>query len=246
MKRILWAMAVLCIVIDTGAPAFGAKKKPAKPPEPSKKEKLIAPAPMRPSTTIASFSDDIPALSTQLGLDEKQAAKLTDLRKRRDEALARGEQADQKRIESARKRISQAKRDSDRQRMTQDLDKSTQRIQRTREALAAQHERTMFFVLTADQKAKWNAPILQGEVEKLFASVGLTDAQKEQIRTLCAAQAKRLTAPASPKTASYTIKSLASQVSTRVLTREQRLQNAKDRAGRSKPAPRGQSPRGGN
>ena len=248
MKRILWVVAVLCILIDTGVPAFGARKKPAKPAAPPRKEKPIAPPSMRVPPTMASFTDDMSALAKQLGLDEKQVAKLTALRKRRDEALVRQEQTDEKRLESARARIKQAKKDSDRQRRTQDLDKSLDRMKRTLAALAAQHERTMFSALTADQKAKWNAPILQGEVEKLFGSMDLTDAQREQIRTLCVSQAKRLGVPVSSKTASYTIKSLASQVNLRVLTREQKQQYAKDRADRSKPKPRPrrESPRRNN
>ena len=244
MKRILWAVAVLCILIDTGVPAFGAKKR-VKAPVPPREKKPIVPAPTRESATTASFTDDMSALVKQVGLDEKQVAKLTALRKRRDEALARQEQTDEKRIESARARIKQAKRDSDRQRRTQDLDKSIQRMQKTLAALAARHERTMFGVLTADQKAKWNAPILQAEVEKLFASVGLTDAQRAQIRTLSEAEAKRLRVPVSPQTTGYTIKSLANQVNLRVLTREQKQQYAKNRPDRPEPRPRKKSPRRG-
>jgi len=234
MKRILWAVVVLCVLTDMGVPAFGARKRPKKPAAPPREEKPISPPSMRVPPSMASFTDDMSALAKQVGLDEKQVAKLTALRKRRDEALAKQDQADRKRIESMQARIDRAKRDSDRQRLTRELDRSTERIQRTLAALAAQHERTMFFILTPDQKAKWNAPILQSEVEKLFASLGLTDTQKEQIQALCEAQAKRLSVPASSQTAGYTIKSLASQVSLRVLTREQRAQYAKDRADRSK------------
>ena len=247
MKRILWAVVALSILIATCVPAPGARKR-AKPAAPPREEKPISPPSMRVPPTMASFTDDMSALVKQVGLDEKQVAKITALRKRRDEALTRQEQADEKRIESAEARIKQAKRDSDRQRRTRDLDKSIERMKRTLAALAAQHERTMFFVLKPEQKAKWNAPILQSEVEKAFASLGLTDAQRVQIQALCAAQAKRLSLPASPQTASYTIKSLASQVNLRVLTREQKQQYAKDRADRSKPKPRPrrESPRRNN
>lgn len=235
MKRTLWAVAVLCILVDMGVPALGARRKLAKTPVAPKEEKPVAPEPLRPSTKIASFTDNIPALTTQLGLDEQQVGKLTALRKQSAEVLAKQEQVNQKRIEASQARIKRAKGTSA-QRMTQELEKSTQRMQQALATLAGRHERTMFLVLTPAQKAKWNAPILQREVEKLFASVNLTDAQKAKIGPLCAAQARRLTMPVSPQTAGNTIKTLAGQVNQRVLTREQRKQYAdKTRADRPEP-----------
>jgi len=240
MKRTLWTVAMMCVWVSVSVPALGAKKKPAEPPVPPKEEAPLFPsAPPRASTTIASFSDDVPALTTQLDLDEKQVAKISALRKRRDEALAKQDQADQKLLEAAQARVNQAKGDSDRKRRTQDLAKSTQRIEQALIALAVRHERTMFSVLTPAQKVKWNAPILLGEVEKLFESLDLTDPQKTQVRALCDAQVKRLSVPVSPQTAGYTIKALAGKVNLQVLTREQRQQYAKNRAVRSgAPSPR--------
>ena len=88
----------------------------------------------------------------------------------------------------------------------------------------------MFLVLTPGQRAKWNTPILQAEVDKLFESLDLTDAQREQIRAMCELQAKRLSIPVSAQTTGNTIKAIASQVNLRILTREQRQKYAKERA----------------
>jgi hypothetical protein len=56
----------------------------------------------------------------------------------------------------------------------------------------------MFAVLTADQKAKWNTPLLTDEMAKEFSIVMLDPKQIERLGAFCAQQARVLAFPVDP------------------------------------------------
>lgn len=242
MKRAICLLATLALVAALTTPGLAAKKRP-KEGRPSKTKPEKEPlAPLEAPEKLSSFTDDTEKLQSQLGLSEAQVTKLQEMRKKRDDALAKLDEANQKRIDRARARIERLRKPSERQRAERDLPRYVKMLERSRATLATGHEKRMFATLKAEQKAKWNAPILQAEVEKEFEALGLTDAQKEQLAALCEAQAKRLTVPVSPKTHPATIKLLANQVNLRVLTPEQKKEYAKMRAAKaasSRPPKRG-------
>jgi len=230
VKRLLVLGFTLVTVLLSATYLDAAPKGKGAAPRPKKDRGDDFPPAMPNTEMPPSFADDMDKLKEQLALSPAQVTKLAAMREKRNELLAKQEQANRKRIESARTRVAKIKKAADKQRMTRELDAYIKRLDRTRQTMAAQHERTMFAVLTPDQKTNWNAPILQVEVEKALAELNLTGEQKSQIQKLCETQAKRTTVPASATASAATITLLTNQANLRVLTPEQKREYAKIRA----------------
>jgi len=232
------APALRALAAREGKPGARPKRKPKEEDRQPDRFRAVA------AEAVVSFTDDMEKLKSDLSLTDKQDSKLQDMRKARDAALAKLDEANQKRIERAHARVAKIRRASERMRAQKALEQYILGLHRARQRLADSHEKRMFAVLTVEQRVKWNTPVLQAEVEKEFQSLNLTDDQKTQIQTLCGAQAKQITAPVSPKVHASIIKLLTNQVNLRVLTPEQKKAYAQEKKSRLAPRP-GDRGRGG-
>lgn len=231
MTRSLCVLLALAVCGAGALDVLAAAKKKARPAPKKRGDDFPAPAAEEPA---ASFTDNLDQLKEQLGLTDAQAVKLAAMRKKRDTLLARQADLNAKKIEAARTKVAKIRKASERQRMEQQLQKYIERVERSTRTVAVAQERTMFAVLTPEQRAKWNAPLLQAGVEKEMEALGLTDEQKAKIKTICEVQAKRTTAPVSGPGAASAINVVANQVNLRVLTPEQKREYAKSKAARTR------------
>jgi len=85
----------------------------------------------------------------------------------------------------------------------------------------------MFAVLTAEQRAQWNVPILLEEMTKEFELLFLTSDQEERIQNLCRTQARRIAVPLDPRKHARIIRAVKAMVYRNILTSEQRREYAK-------------------
>ena len=218
-------VGILALPSDAARPPKKDKPKRTAPPKAAPE---LPGAEFTPPASV-SLTDDLEKLKEQLGLTDEQVTKLTGLREQRDKALAKHDDGAQRQLRNAQGRIEKMKRPQDRDRAMKMVRSRELVLGRTRQALAATHEKKMFALLKPAQKAKWNAPLLQTEVEKQFEGISLTDDQKAKIQALSETQAKRLTVPFSTKTHAAIVRLLANQANLRVLTPEQKKEYAKKR-----------------
>jgi hypothetical protein len=151
----------------------------------------------KPPSRGVAFAEDLDAVDAKVSLTDEQKARLRKLKELRDEALAK--------IHGT----------------------SDSRARGAREQIEAECEKEMFAVLTAEQRAKWNAPILLKEMTKEFELLFLTSDQQERIGNLCQAQAGRIAVPLDPKRHAKAIQAVMAMVYRNILTSEQRREYAR-------------------
>ena len=144
-----------------------------------------------------AVAEDLDAVDAKVSLTDEQKARLRKLKELRDEALAK--------IHGT----------------------SDSRARGAREQIEAECEKEMFAVLTAEQRAKWNAPILLEEMTKEFDLLFLTSDQQERIGNLCQAQARRIAVPLDPKRHAKAIQAVMAMVYRNILTSEQQREYAR-------------------
>jgi hypothetical protein len=209
--------------VALAATAAYTKAKPVKPDTPTPKSTTAKPAKRAAPGQPASFADDMEKLKTTVGLDEEQQKKLADLKAARDAALANWDQLNDKRIAAIEARIAAMKGGKDAKAKAQ-LERQLKTLRAGRERVAATHERTLFGVLTREQRGKYNGPILAEAMLKEYARVTLDDAQTQKLRELCQARGEGVTAPVDPVLHLSTYKALKQQVYASILTPDQRKQ----------------------
>jgi len=151
----------------------------------------------KPPARSAAFAEDLSSLDAKVSLTDEQKARLRKLKQLRDEALAK--------IHGS----------------------GASKARQAREQLEAECEKEMFAVLTAEQRAKWNAPILREEMTKEFELLFLTGQQAERIQNLCQAQARRIAVPLDPRKHARIIRAVKAMVYRNILTSEQRREYAR-------------------
>jgi len=241
LPRLLTAVVVLAAVAGTAHPGQADKttketgKTTKRKAKTTRKEPKAKPAPK--AAKVKSFTDN-QAKMKALALSEEQQAQLKEAIEARDAALEKWGQINERSLAAARERVAKAKGKSvtgARKR----LDALTKNVNLGRDRIAAQHERKMFAILTAEQRGQWNGPVLAADVNKEFSSVKLDAEQKQKILALCQERGQRITEPASAGKNTGIVKAITSQVYSRVLTPEQRkTYNERKRATVKKPTPK--------
>ena len=148
------------------------------------------------------FGADLDEIDSKVTLTDEQKEKLGKLKESRGKMLEKWDAANQKKLDLCESRLAQLAGKDKKDRRVQSAYKQLTGMQKTLKANRARIEdgyaKRMFSLLTPEQRGKWNAPILQAEMEKLFSLVLLESAQQEKLSKLCDAQGKRLTVPLNP------------------------------------------------
>ena len=169
------------------------------------------------------FGDDLAKLAEAVNLTEEQQKKMEALKAARESALAKWDQANQKKVTGIQQAIGKLKgKGSERKRAG--LERQLKGLQDGRARLAATHERALYGALTREQRGKWNGPILAAPILKEFERLGLDDTQKQKINELCRVRGEGVSASADPKLHEVTFKAVKQQPVTAVLTADQRKQ----------------------
>jgi len=193
----------------------------------------------------AVFGEDLDGLAAQLELTDEQKEKLQKIKDSRDKAMERFEKANGKKVTIAEGKLQQLgnvdKRDRRAGDMRRQLEGFLQGVKASRDKLSDGYGRRMFALLTPEQKAKWNGPILTEELTKEFSLLFLEGKQQERLQKLCDAQAKRLSIPLNPEKHAKALDGLKLTVYRSILNRKQQAEyrqlkapKGKERATRGK------------
>jgi len=148
------------------------------------------------------FGADLDEIDSKVTLTDDQKEKLGKLKGSRGKMLEKWDATNQKKLDLCESRLAQLAGKDKKDRRVQSAYKQLTGMQKTLKASRARIEdgyaKRMFALLTPEQRSKWNAPILNAEMEKKFSLVLLEAAQQEKLGKLCEAQGKRLTVPLNP------------------------------------------------
>lgn len=206
MKTSLGILALAGLLAATGL--SHAAEAPKTPPKP----KVVI--------KVFSFTDDIKKLDALLTLIDEQKAGFQAAREERDKELAAWDERSEKQIATLRDRVNKAagKGAGAQKRAQGELDA----LLAGRDRIVAATEKKMFELLTAEQRTKYNTPILAGEVQVEFKDLQLTADQVDQITVMCVEPAGKSPEPLVPKKPPAIVKVLIGQTITTILTPEQR------------------------
>jgi len=149
------------------------------------------------------FGEDIDRIDTTCQLTDAQKTKLRQMKSELDAALEKHDKAAAPkltRINETLAKLVPNKKNPKIAETRKELEARKAWILAEREDLTETHTRGMFAVLTPDQKAKWNTPLLTDEMAKEFSVVMLEPTQIERLNVLCAQQARVLALPVDPLT----------------------------------------------
>jgi Spy/CpxP family protein refolding chaperone len=194
------------------------------------------PAP-KPAIKVTSFTDDMKKLDTQLTFTDEQKAAIQTARTDRDAELTQWDERNERALATAHERLTKAGKTGAQKKAQADVDA----LLAVRQRIATTYEKKMFDLLTPEQRAKYNGPILSAELQAEFKDEKLTPEQIEKVDALCQDPASKTTEPIVPKKPPATIKVLVGEVINSILTPEQRklYGDAKNPTkGKTKPTPK--------
>ena len=174
---------------------------------------------------VESLTDDMVQLDERVGLTEKQKTKIGQMRTARDNSLAAWDKTNRTRFDTLKARLDKLSPDKhlkDCKRIVALL----RTMQKKRASIATIHERKFFAVLTAEQRAKWNAPILFDILREEFSSLELTDEQTGQIKAVSDTHAKRCRFALAANVSPQITQPMRRHVYSRILTAKQRKEYA--------------------
>ena len=177
------------------------------------------PAPPKPVIKVTSFTDDVKKLDTQLALTDEQKAGIQTARGDRDNELTQWDERNEKAVAAAHDKVTKASGKAGPLKHAQD---DLAALMAGRDRIVSNYEKKMFDLLTPEQRAKYNAPLLSAEVQREFKDLKLTADQIDQITTMCQDPASKMTEPMSPKKPPASVKVLVGEAINTVLTPEQR------------------------
>ena len=219
---------------DKGKKAKPVKVVEDKKGEPFAKEKDKPRGKKRKSGFGASeaFGDDLDKLDSLVGLKDDQKQKLQELKDKRDKALAKLDESNARKVAKIETVLekTQGRRDQDATNLRKQAEKLLKSIEANRSRIADGLNRRMFALLTPEQRAKWNLPILTDELTKEFSLMFLEGKQEEKLQALCKVQAKRLKIPLDPEKHAKALDGVKMQVCRSILTRKQRAEYLKSKA----------------
>ncbi len=194
------------LAVGAGDPfaANPGKANPDKAKQGKAKKEPAAPPPAMASQGY--FGDDIEKINTTCELKPSQKTTLERMKAELDKALEKHDRESATRLaiiesNSAKfgpnRKVPQAPQAPD---ARGQIEAMKAQMAAERENLSQSYTRRMFAVLTADQKAKWNTPLLNEAMTKEFSVVMLEPKQTEKLDAFCAQQAKVMTFPVDPFT----------------------------------------------
>jgi hypothetical protein len=196
-----------------------------------------------------AFGENLGALAEKVGLSTEQNGRIRKVKESRDKALAKHDRTYGPRVQKAEERLGRLSGQGGRNRQAQgarrQLQGYVQSVSMGRRRLEASYEKKMFLVLTPEQRAKWNGPILLEAVMKEFSLLFLTASQEERLRNLVEAQAKRLALPLDPQKHEDVILAVKKMAYKSILTETQRREYAKLAAAQSRES-KANGQKGGN
>jgi Spy/CpxP family protein refolding chaperone len=180
----------------------------------------------------AAFGDDLAQLDSQLTLTDEQKKKLQEIKEKRDKALEKYDQLSEKRTSAVEKRLEQVRGRKDREanNLRKQAEGFLKSVRAGRARLAAGYEKKMFAVLTPEQRAKWNTPVLTQAITNEFSLLFLEGKQEEKLQALCKAQAKRLSIPLDPEKHAEALLPIKRLVYRNILTKKQQAEYVKLKA----------------
>jgi archaellin len=154
---------------------------------------LTTPAYCQDAGKAASFTDDMEKLTTAVKLTDDQKKKIETLKIARDAAVEKWNTANQKKVDAAQKKIDDAKDDK----AKAPLERSLKATMAGRDKIYADADKSMFAVLTKEQKGTWNGGILNDAATADLANIdpALTDAQTKKIAEICKTKGETMASP---------------------------------------------------
>ncbi len=238
MKKGLSVLAALAVLIAvTLPPCLGAEEVKVRPAGGEKGPRKRRPGKEEsPFGKSAAFGDDLSQLDSLVTLTEEQKKKLQEVKEKRDKAMEKFDQVSEKRIGRAEQALGKLRGRKDREanNLRKQAEGFLKSVRAGRARLATGYEKKMFAVLTPEQRAKWNTPILTGEMTNEFSLLFLEGRQEERLQALCKAQAKRLSIPLDPEKHAEALLPIKRLVFRSVLTKKQQAEYVKLKAPASK------------
>ena len=179
-----------------------------------------------------AFGDDLEKLDSLVGLKDDQKEKLQALKDKRDKALEKFDAANARKITKLEAALgkTQGRRDQETANLRRQVEGMLKSIETNRSRIEDGINRRMFSLLTPEQRAKWNLPILSDELTKEFSLMFLEGKQEEKLQALCKSQAKRLNIPLDPEKHAKALNGLKMQVYRSVLNKKQQVEYRKSKA----------------
>jgi Spy/CpxP family protein refolding chaperone len=225
--------ALVAFAVATAPPclaAEGVEVKPAQPKRAGKKPARKDPF----GRATSTFGENLDQLKEKLDLSDEQKEKLGKLIETRDKALEKYDKVNEPKAQKIEGRLSQLQgkgaKNKQVQGMRRQLEGYLKNIQTGRQRITDACEKRMFALLTPEQRAKWNTPILQDELTKEFSLLFLDTKQEERLENLCKAQAKRLSVPLDPEKHAKALDGLKLQVYRSILNKKQQFEYRKMKA----------------
>ena len=171
---------------------------------------------------VESLTDDMASLDQQVTLAETQKKRIAQMRTIRDKTLTSWDKVNRKKFDAMKARLDKFSTPRD-LRACKTVVTQMQSMSKTRAGIVISNERKIFGILTAEQKGKWNTPILSKILLDEFASIELSKEQTGKIESAVSAQGKRLSVPlgSGPPPVQVT-EPIKKYVYTRILTAKQR------------------------
>jgi len=173
-----------------------------------------------------AFAGDLNALAADLELTEQQVKKIGALCEKRDAALAKWDEKTAPRKAQIEERLP-GLMGKEHAKLREQAEAYLKSLPLARARVAAPFEKQMFAALTATQRGKWNAPILQAAAMKEFDSPILGSAQEDKLQALCEKLGKTQSTPVTPETHPSLLASLYKQVYQQVLSTSQQKEYAR-------------------
>jgi len=168
----------------------------------AKKDKQAPKGPPSAMVSQGFFGDDLDKIDATCTLTDAQKTRLRQIKADFDKALEtydKNAAPKQARIDELLGKLSTDKKDAKAAAAARkELEAMKAQIAAERENLSQTHTRRMFAVLTSDQKAKWNTPLLTDGMTAEFSVVAIDGKQIERLSAFCAQQARVLSFPIDP------------------------------------------------
>jgi hypothetical protein len=169
----------------------------------AKDKKKEAKGPPPAMVTQGYFGDDIEKIDATCTLTDAQKTRLRQTKAELDKALEGYDKAAAPKLAKIDERLGTLgtdKKDVKAAGTRKELEAMKAQIVAQRENLSQTHTHRMFAVLTSDQKAKWNTPLLTDALTAEFSVVALDAKQIERLNAFCTQQARLLAFPVDPFT----------------------------------------------
>jgi hypothetical protein len=174
---------------------------------------------------VESLTDDMEKLDQQVTLTDQQKTKIPAMRTLRDTILANWDKVNRKKFDAMKARLDKLSTRRD-MRACKTIVAQMQSMSRTRANLVTSNERKFFGALTAEQRGKWNGPILSKILLDEFSSLELSTEQTAKVETASNTQAKRLAVPLGADVPTQVTGPIKKYVYTQILTAKQRKEYA--------------------